>query len=63
MIVRWGLGQLPSLLLELGVARPLLLCSPRGAAVDLPGLDIPLDRRHVGDMGHAAKTFVSFRKV
>jgi alcohol dehydrogenase class IV len=36
MIVRWGLDELPSVLAELGAGRPLLVCSRRWAATDLP---------------------------
>jgi maleylacetate reductase len=36
MIVRWGLGELASLLRELGAERPLLVTTPRFAGLDLP---------------------------
>lgn len=36
MIVRWGLDELPGVLAELGVARPLLVTTPRWAKLDLP---------------------------
>ena len=36
MIVRWGLDELPTVLAELGVDRPLLVASPRWSANDLP---------------------------
>jgi maleylacetate reductase len=36
VIVRWGLGELPPLLSELGVERPLLVASARWDAVGLP---------------------------
>lgn len=36
MIVRWGLDELPGVLEELGVARPLLVTSPRWTKLDLP---------------------------
>ena len=35
MIVRWGLRQLPAVLAELGIERPLLVASPRWSDVDL----------------------------
>jgi maleylacetate reductase len=36
VIVRWGLGALPDVLREVGVARPYLVASPRWSALDLP---------------------------
>ncbi len=36
MIVRWGLGELPALLGELGIERALLISSPRFAELELP---------------------------
>ncbi len=36
MIVRWGLGELPGLLGELGIARPLLVTSSRWHDLELP---------------------------
>ncbi|MGI8606122.1 MAG: iron-containing alcohol dehydrogenase [Gaiellaceae bacterium] len=36
MIVRWGLDELPGVLAELGVGRPLLVTTPRWAGLDLP---------------------------
>jgi maleylacetate reductase len=36
VIVRWGLGELGPLLLELGSERPLLVSSPRFGELDLP---------------------------
>jgi maleylacetate reductase len=36
VIVRWGLDELPGVLDELGIARPLLVASPRWNALDLP---------------------------
>ena len=36
MIVRWGLDELPSVLRESGIERPLLVASPRWQVLDLP---------------------------
>ncbi|HYM63610.1 MAG TPA: iron-containing alcohol dehydrogenase [Gaiellaceae bacterium] len=36
MIVRWGLDELPGVLAELGVGRPLLVTTPRWTRLDLP---------------------------
>ena len=36
MIVRWGLDELPAVLAEAGVERPLLVASPRWAGLELP---------------------------
>ena len=36
MIVRWGLGELPSVLAEVGIARPFLIANERWSALDLP---------------------------
>jgi len=36
MIVRWGLGELPSVLDELGARSPLLVAGPRWDALELP---------------------------
>ncbi|HET9673804.1 MAG TPA: iron-containing alcohol dehydrogenase [Gaiellaceae bacterium] len=36
MIVRWGLEELPSVLSEVGIERPLLVASPRWSSLDLP---------------------------
>lgn len=36
MIVRWGLGQLPGLLAELGVERAFLIATERWSGLDLP---------------------------
>ncbi len=36
MIVRWGLGELPEVLRESGIERPLLVASPRGDSLHLP---------------------------
>jgi len=48
MIVRWGLDQLAPLLSELGIARPLLVASPRWDELGLPAAarwtEIPSDR-------------------
>ena len=46
MIVRWGLDELPGLLAELGVERPLLVASPRWSPpVDVAGVwsEVPSD--------------------
>jgi hypothetical protein len=51
-LVRWGLAELPALLRELGVERPLLLCSQRWAECELP-VDIPAERKFLGVAGHA----------
>ena len=51
MIVRWSLGELPAVLEELGLARPLLVASERWDALDLPHAarwsEIPSDRIEV----------------
>jgi maleylacetate reductase len=47
VIVRWGLEELPGLLAELGIERPLLVASPRWSApVDVAGTwtEVPSDR-------------------
>ena len=47
MIVRWGLDELPGLLAELGVERPLLVASPRWSPpVEVAGVwtEVPSDR-------------------
>jgi maleylacetate reductase len=47
VIVRWGLDELPGLLAELGVERPLLVASPRWSPpVDVAGVwsEVPSDR-------------------
>jgi len=52
VIVRWGLDELPELLAELGVERPLLVASPRWSPpVDVAGVwsEVPSDR-----IAHAA---------
>jgi maleylacetate reductase len=36
VIVRWGLGELPGVLAELGAERPFLIASPRWHGFDLP---------------------------
>jgi maleylacetate reductase len=48
VIVRWGLAQLPPLLAELGLERPLLVTSPRFADADLP-----ISARFVGVRRHS----------
>jgi maleylacetate reductase len=53
VIVRWGLGELPGLLSELGVERPLLVASRRWDGLDLPAEarwdEIPSHRIEVPD--------------
>src|SRR4051812_9617721 len=48
VIVRWSLDELPAVLDELGVARPLLVASKRWSKLDLPHVarwtEIPSDR-------------------
>ena len=47
MIVRWGLDELPRLIAELGVERPLLVASPRWSPpIDVAGIwsEVPSDR-------------------
>lgn len=58
MIVRWGLAELPGLLRELGVARPLLISSPRWSGTPLP-VEIPAERRFHGVSGHAPPAAVA----
>lgn len=55
MNVRWGLSELPGLLAELGIARPLLLTTARWAGWAETGLPvaIPAERRWTGVQGHA----------
>ena len=59
MIVRWGLDELPGVLAELGIERPLLVASERWSPEDLPvdvaGVwsEVPSDR--IGDAAAAAK--------
>jgi maleylacetate reductase len=36
VIVRWGLGELPSLLAEAGIERPFLIANDRWSSLDLP---------------------------
>ena len=48
MIVRWGLGELPGVLGELGIERPFLIASERWSELDLPAFGrwskVPSDR-------------------
>ena len=48
MIVRWGLEELPQVLRELGIERPLLVASPRWSSLDLPAVarwdEVPSER-------------------
>jgi len=48
VIVRWGLGELGTLLQELGIERPFLVASERWSALDLPAAgrweEVPSDR-------------------
>jgi maleylacetate reductase len=39
VIVRWGIGQLPDVLAEAGIARPLVIASPRWQSLGLPHVD------------------------
>ena len=52
MIVRWGLPELPGLLAELGIGRPMLISTARWGATELP-FAIPDERRFHGVQGHA----------
>jgi maleylacetate reductase len=57
MIVRWGLGELPGVLAELGVEHPYLLASERHSQPRLPGSvgwwsELPTDR--IGEVAAAA---------
>jgi maleylacetate reductase len=54
VIVRWGLGELGTLLTDLGMERPLLVTSERFA-----GLDVPVDRRFTGVRAHAPADVVA----
>jgi maleylacetate reductase len=53
VIVRWGLGELPGLLGELGVVRPFLVASPRWNELSIPAAErwdeIPSHRIEVPD--------------
>ena len=53
MIVRWGLGELPGVLQELGVERPFLIASPRWDDLGIDAAarwdEIPSDRIEVPD--------------
>jgi maleylacetate reductase len=56
VIVRWGLDELPGLLAELGVERPLLVASPRWSPpVEVAGVwsEVPSDR--IADAASQAK--------
>ena len=48
MIVRWGLGELPEVLRELGIEGPFLIASERWSTLDLPAAgrwsDVPSDQ-------------------
>ena len=48
MIVRWGLAELPAVLAELAVERPLLVTSKRWAE-----LELPVELRYTGVGPHA----------
>ena len=54
MIVRWGLGELEPLLLELGSERPLLVTSTRFGE-----LDLPVGARFTGVRRHSPRDTVS----
>jgi maleylacetate reductase len=47
VIVRWGLGELPGVLRELGIERPFLIASERWSELDLPAIgrwsEVPSD--------------------
>ncbi len=53
MIVRWGLGELPGVLHEVGIERPLLVASRRWDSLDVPSEarwdEIPSHRIEVPD--------------
>ncbi len=53
MIVRWGLGELPGVLEEVGTERPLLISTERWRA-----LDLPVAGRFHGAQSHAERTGV-----
>ena len=57
MIVRWGLEELPALLRELEIERPLLIASERWSQLDLPvsarWTEVPTDR--LDDVASAAR--------
>jgi len=48
VIVRWGLGELDGLLMELGIERPFVVASERWSELELPGegrwSEVPTDR-------------------
>ena len=54
MIVRWGIGELTSLLDELGIGRPLLVTSSRFA-----DLELPVRNRFTGVQRHSPLEIVS----
>ena len=54
MIVRWGIGELTSLLDELGIGRPLLVTSARFA-----DLELPVSNRFTGVQRHSPLEIVS----
>ena len=53
MIVRWGLEELPQVLREVGIERPLLVASPRWSSLDLPAAarwdEVPSERIEAPD--------------
>lgn len=53
MIVRWGLGELPGVLAELGIERPFVVASPRWKKLGIPAAvrwrEIPSDRIEAPD--------------
>ena len=57
MIVRWGLDELPDLLSELGVSRPLLVSTERWRGFELP-LALPESRRYHGVAAHAPRAAI-----
>jgi maleylacetate reductase len=56
VIVRWGLGELPGLLEEIGAQRPFLIASDRWSGLDLPApgrwSEVPTDR--IAEVAEAA---------
>ena len=58
MIVRWGLGELPNVLGEVGSERPLVIASDRWSGLDLPASgrwsDVPTDR--IPEVAEAARS-------
>jgi maleylacetate reductase len=56
VIVRWGLDELPGLLAELGIARPLLVASPRWSPpVEVAGIWSEVPSERIADAAAAVK--------